>query len=405
MSNLTRSLLVTLSLALSCPALAAPETTLPAPAPSQPVIHPVPPAIDAKSYILIDADSGKVLAEKNADVRLPPASLTKLMTMYVISDALKRGVIHPGDKARISAKAWRTGGSRMFVRVNDEVPVEDLLKGIVVASGNDATVAMAEYIAGTENAFTGLMNAQAARLGMTNSHFTDSNGLPNADHYSTARDLSTLTRAIIRDFPEDYRLYSEKWFTWNNIRQPNRNRLLWHFPEADGLKTGHTNEAGFCLVGSAKKGSTRLVSVVMGDPSDTARTEDSMRLLTYGFRFFETRALYQGSTRLTDARVWKGAQKTVPLGLQAPLYVTLPVGQLPNVHATLTYNPMVQAPIKKGDSCGSLTVTLNNEIIATAPLVALEDNNRGGLWRQMADTFHFNFNRLFPKHGDTLNRG
>lgn len=405
MSSLTRSLLVALTLVISSSVIATPQTNLPAPPSSQPVIHPAPPALDAKSYILIDADSGKVLAEKNADIHLPPASLTKLMTMYVISDALKRGVIHPGDKARISAKAWKTGGSRMFVRVNDEVPVEDLLKGIVVASGNDATVAMAEYIAGTENSFTGLMNAQAARLGMANSHFTDSNGLPNPDHYSSAHDLAVLARAIIQDFPDDYRLYAEKWFTWNNIRQPNRNRLLWHFPEADGLKTGHTNDAGFCLVGSAKKGSTRLISVVMGDPSDAARTEDSIRLLTYGFRFFETRALYQPSTPLTEARVWKGAKKTVPLGLLTPLYITLPVGQFPNVHATLTYNQMVQAPVKKGDSCGTLTVTLNNETIASVPLIALDDNMKGGLWRQMADTFHFNFNRLFPNHGDSLNRG
>jgi len=380
---------------------AAPAT----PALPRPVIHPVPPAIDAKSYILIDADSGKVLAEKNANAHLPPASLTKLMTMYVISDALKRGVIHADDKARISERAWKTGGSRMFVKVNDEVPVQSLLKGIVVASGNDAAVAMAEYIAGTESAFAGLMNTEAARLGMDNSHFSDSNGLPNPDHYSTARDLATLTRAIIRDFPEDYRLYSEKWFTWNNIRQPNRNRLLWHFPEADGLKTGHTNAAGFCLVGSAKKGSTRLISVIMGEPSDEARTEDSIRLLTYGFRFFETRPLYQADTPLADVRVWKGTQKTVPLGLANTLYTTLPVGQYQNVHATLTFNNLIKAPLKKGTPCGQLTLILNNEVIATAPLLALEDNQKGGVWRQMADTFHFNFNRLFPRHGETINRG
>lgn len=373
--------------------------------PPRPVIHPLPPAIDAKSYILMDADSGKILAEKNADEKLPPASLTKLMTMYVISDALKRGVIHADDKARISEQAWKTGGSRMFVRVNDEVPVHDLLKGIVVASGNDASVAMAEYIAGTETAFTGLMNAEAARLGMTNSHFTDSNGLPNPGHFSTARDLAILSRAIIRDFPEDYKLYSQKWLTWNNIRQPNRNRLLWHFPEADGLKTGHTSAAGFCLVGSAKKGSTRLISVVMGESSDGARTEDSIRLLTYGFRFFETRPLYQAATPLTEVRVWKGAQKTMALGLADTLYLTLPVGQFQNIRTTLTFNEPVHAPVRKNQPCGTLTATLNGEVIATAQLLALGNDSRGGLWRQMADTFHFNFNRLFPKHQEALNRG
>ncbi|MBV8801659.1 MAG: D-alanyl-D-alanine carboxypeptidase, partial [Gammaproteobacteria bacterium] len=232
--------------------------------PQQPTIAPTAPNLDAKGYILIDAASGRVLAEKNADVRMPPASLTKLMSLYIISDALKNGSIHPDDKVRISSKAWKTTGSRMFVKVNDEVPVKDLLQGIIVASGNDASVAMAEYIAGTEETFASMMNSQAKNLHMNNSHFLDSTGLPNPNHYSTPRDLATLAQAITKNFPEDYKLFSEKWFVYNGIRQPNRNRLLWRFQYADGLKTGHTDDAGFCLVASANKNGMRLISVIMG---------------------------------------------------------------------------------------------------------------------------------------------
>lgn len=241
--------LITLSTLLCSASLTSSASpVIPIPTQAQQTITPTTPNLDASGYILVDANSGKVLAEKNADARLAPASLTKLMTMYVISDALKNGNIHLDDKARISIKAWQTGGSRMFVKVNDEIPVRDLIQGIVVASGNDASVAMAEYVAGTEETFASMMNAQAKLIGMKNSHFVDSNGLPDENHYSTARDLSLLAKAIINNFPEDYKLYSEKWFTFNKIRQPNRNRLLWRFPYADGLKTGHTDAAGYCLV-------------------------------------------------------------------------------------------------------------------------------------------------------------
>jgi D-alanyl-D-alanine carboxypeptidase (penicillin-binding protein 5/6) len=378
------------------------------PVPAQPqssITTPSPPAIDATSYILIDATSGKVLAEKNSDQHLPPASLTKLMTMYVISNALKNGSIHLTDKVRVSQTAWKTGGSRMFIKVNDEVPVSELLKGIVIASGNDASVAMAEHLAGDETAFSSIMNVQAKLLGMNNSHFVDSNGLPNAEHYSSARDLALLAQAIIKNFPDDYRLYSEKWFTYNNIRQPNRNRLLWRYAYADGLKTGHTDEAGYCLVGSATKDGRRLVSVVMGAPNDSARTEDSIRLLTYGFRFFETHKLYSASATLTKARVWKGSETHVALGLNNDLYVTLPAGQYKKVQANIKLNEPVKAPILKGEIYGTLEVTLNNQILATKPLIALGNNPKGGMFRNFADSVNYSFQKLFSRSTEKANNG
>ncbi|HSW93252.1 MAG TPA: D-alanyl-D-alanine carboxypeptidase family protein [Gammaproteobacteria bacterium] len=397
------SLIFLLASLLSTAAL--PNPVIPIPGQPQPLITPASPVINAAGYILMDANSGKILAEKNSDARMAPASLTKLMTMYVISNALKNGNIHFDDKVRISEKAWRTGGSRMFVKVNDEVPVRNLLQGIVVASGNDASVAMAEYLAGTEEAFASLMNTEAQQIGMTHSHFVDSNGLPNPNHYSTAHDLALLTQAIIQNFPEDYQLYSEKWFSWNNIRQPNRNRLLWRFQYADGLKTGHTEEAGFCLVGSASKDGTRLISVVMGAPSDSVRTEDSIRLLTYGFRFFETHKLYSGSTPLAEARVWKGQEKHVGLGLARDLYVTMPAGQYKNVRATMDLEPSIKAPVIKGQVYGTLKVTLNGQVLASEPLVALSDNKKGGLWRSMSDSLNFSFNRLFSRSNEKANNG
>lgn len=370
---------------------------IPIPTQPQPATQTIPqaPEIDAKGYILMDAYSGKVIAEKNPDQRMAPASLTKLMTMYVISSALKNGTIHLDDKVRISTKAWQTGGSRMFVKVNDEVPVHDLLQGIVVASGNDAAVAMSEFLAGSEDAFATMMNNQASALGMNSSHFVDSNGLPNPNHYSTPHDLALLAQAIIKNFPEDYKLYSEKWFVYNGIRQPNRNRLLWRFEYADGLKTGHTSDAGYCLVASALKDGTRLVSVVMGTPSDKARTEDSIRLLTYGFRFYETHKLYGGTIPLTQVRVWKGQEKEIPLGLAEDLFVTIPSGQYKNIQAQIEVNDHIKAPITKGDIFGKLNILLNNQVVTTKPLVALANNEKGGIWRSMTDTVNYGFHKLF----------
>ncbi len=373
--------------------------------PQTPTFTPGAPNLDANSYMLMDATSGKILAGKNADLRLPPASLTKLMSMYIISTALKTGQIRMEDKVRISAKAWRTEGSRMFVKVGDEVPVKDLMQGIIVASGNDATVALAEHIAGTEDAFAAMMNQQAQLLGMKNSHFVDSTGLPNKNHYSTAHDLAILTQAYIKNFPEDYNFYSEKWFAYNGIRQPNRNRLLWRFQYADGLKTGHTNEAGYCLVGSAKKDGMRLVSVVMGEPNDLSRTEDSIRLLTYGFRFYETHKLYNAATPLVQARVWKGEKAEIPLGVSEDLYVTVPTGQYKRLQSSLDLSSPLKAPIVKGQPYGMINIILNNQVISSKPLIALENNPQGGLLRRAADTVKYNIHKYFSKSNEKVNTG
>lgn len=373
--------------------------------PQQATFTPGAPNLDATGYILLDGTSGRILAQKNADNRMPPASLTKLMSLYIISGAIKNGQIHLDDKVRISTKAWKTEGSRMFVKVGDEVPVKDLLQGIIVASGNDATVALAEYVAGTEEAFTSMMNEQAKLLGMTNSHFMDSTGLPNKNHYSTAHDLATLTMAYIKNFPEDYSYYAEKWFAYNGIKQPNRNRLLWRFQYADGLKTGHTDEAGYCLVGAAKKDGMRLISVVLGEPNDNARTEDSIRLLTYGFRFFETHKLYTGAKPLVIARVWQGENSETPLGLNEDFYVTVPTGQFKRLQADMALNNPIKAPVTKGQTYGVVNISLNNQLIASKPLVALEDNARGGLLRRATDSVKYNIHKYFSRSDEKLNTG
>ncbi len=368
--------------------------------PQMPAFTPSAPNLDANAYILIDATSGKVIAEKNADQRLPPASLTKLMSMYIVSAALKNGSVHPDDKVRISTKAWQSEGSRMFVKVGDEVPLKDLMRGVIVDSGNDAAVALAEYVAGSEDSFTTLMNEQAKMLGMKNSHFMDSTGLPNKEHYSTARDLALLAQAYIKNFPEDYAMYSEKWFTYNAIKQPNRNRLLWRFQYADGLKTGHTNEAGFCLVGSAKKDGMRLISVVLGEPSDNSRTEDSVRLLTYGFRFYETHKVYDATAPIVQARVWQGQKSEVPLGLTEDMYVTVPTGQFKKLQASLQLDKSIKAPIVKGQTYGTLNVMLGNTIIASKPLIALSDDPQGGMLRRATDTVRMNIHKFFSGSDD-----
>ncbi len=374
------------------------------PIPTQPAVSPAVPNIDAKGYILMDAAAGRILAEKNADMRMAPASLTKLMSLYIISGSLRNGTIHPEDKVRISQKAWKTGGSRMFVKVGDEVQVKDLMQGIAVASGNDASVAMAEYVAGTEESFASLMNQQAQALGMTHSHFMDSTGLPNPEHYSTPRDFAALAQALTRDYPEDYRLFSEKWFTYNGIRQPNRNRLLWRYQYADGLKTGHTDEAGYCLVASAMKDGTRLISVIMGAPNDQTRTEDSIRLLSYGFRFFETHKVLNAQKSVATVRVWKGKIKEIGLGFNQDVYVTVPNGQFKNIQTSIK-TAALTAPIVKGKTYGSYEVKLNNQVILTRPLVALTDDPKGGMLRSISDAMSYHFNQLFSRSAEKANNG
>jgi len=294
---------------------------------TNPLITPTPPTLNAKGYILIDVDSGKIIAEKNSNERLPPASLTKMMTLYVISNALRNEQIHLDDMVRISQTAWKTGGSRMFVKEGQQVSIRDLLKGIIVDSGNDACVAMAEHLGGSEEGFAQIMNQQAKDLGMTNTHFTDSTGLPNANLYVSAKDLAILGSALIRDFPTYYHWYKQKWYTYNGIRQPNRNRLLWRDSQVDGIKTGHTNDAGFCLVASAKRDNMRLLSVVLGAPSDSIRADDSERLLNYGFRFFETHQLYKAEQNISNIPLYKGQAEVISIGLIKNQFITIPSGQ------------------------------------------------------------------------------
>lgn len=393
-----------IAILLCAPVFANPIIPVPT-RPQPPTYSPSAPNIQGTGYILMDATSGKILAEQNSNERMPPASLTKLMSMYIISGALKSGQLKLDDKVLISTKAWKTEGSRMFVKAGDEVPVHDLIQGVIVESGNDATVALAEHIAGTEEAFVEMMNQQAKALGMDNSHFIDSTGLPNPDHYSTAHDLAILSQAYIKNFPEDYSYYSEKWFTYNGIKQPNRNRLLWRFQYADGLKTGHTSEAGYCLVASAKKDGMRLISVVLGEPSDSARTEDSMRLLNYGFRFFETHKLYSANTPIVKARIWQGVKTEIPMGLREDLYVTVPSGQYKKLVASLVLNNPLKAPITKGQNYGTLNLTLNSQVVTSKPLVALEDNPKGGFFRRATDAIKFNINKYFSKTEEKANTG
>jgi len=372
---------------------------------SQPAFTPAAPNINAKSYILMDANSGQVIVEKDADVHQPPASLTKLMSLYIISNALKTGTIHWDDKVRISTKAWKAEGSRMFVKVNDEVSIRNLMQGIIVDSGNDATIALAEHIGSAEDAFASMMNTQAKQLGMNNSHFTDSTGLPDPEHYSTVRDFAILAQAYIKNFPEYYPLFAEKWFSYNGIRQPNRNRLLWRYPEADGLKTGHTNDAGYCLIGSAQKNGMRLISVVMGSPNDRVRTEESIRLLNYGFRFYHTQKVYSANQAITQARVWKGEKKEIPLGLAEDFYLTLSVSQAKNLQNNIVIDAPLKAPISKGQRYGTLNLTLNNQVIASKPIIALEDNPKGPFLRSITDSLSYTFHKIFSKSNDELNNG
>lgn len=391
---MTISLLVNLSPSMAVSALPTAHITA-KPVVNKPVITPSPPALSAKSYILIDVNSGKILAEKNSEEKLPPASLTKMMTLYVISSALHNEQIHLPDMVRISHDAWKTGGSRMFVKDGQEVSIEDLLKGIIVDSGNDACVAMAEHLGGSEPGFAELMNQQAHDLGMNDSHFTDSTGLPDEALHTTAKDLAILGRSLINEFPEYYHWYKQKWFTFNGIRQPNRNRLLWRNGQVDGLKTGHTNEAGFCLVASAKRENMRLLSVVLGEPSDSVRADDSERLLNYGFRFFETHELYKGGKSITELPVYKGQVDKLNAGLMQDQFITIPAGQYQHLSINSKAADTLVAPIAKGDKVGELEVTFDDKVIENYPIYALEDVPSGGFFKRFRDSIRLMFKRWF----------
>lgn len=350
-----------------------------------PLPVPKPPATGAKAFILQDFDSRRIVAEKDSDQSIEPASITKLMTAYAVFMELKSGNITLEDKVTVSEKAWRTPGSRMFIEVGKQVSVEDLLKGMIIQSGNDATVALAEYIAGSEDTFAALMNRHAEELGLTGSHFMNSTGLPGAEHYMSAHDIALLAGKLIREFPEYYKWYSQKEFTYNDITQYNRNKLLWRDESVDGVKTGHTESAGYCLVTSAKQEDMRLISVVLGTDSENARAEASQALLNYGFRFFETHKLYDGSNQLATSRVWKGETESVSLGIDRPLYATIPRGQYKLLDASMTIDNRITAPVAQGKPLGMVHVTLGETVIAEQELVALQAVDEGSFWQRIID--------------------
>lgn len=347
------------------------------------VLIPAPPSLAASAYVLMDANTGKIIISQNADQRLPPASLTKLMTSYIADYEIAQGNISKQDRVLISEKAWRTPGSRMFIREGTQVQVDDLLKGIIIQSGNDASVAMAEHIAGSEDAFADLMNQHASQLGMSNSQFQNATGLPKEGHYTSANDLALLARAIIRDYPDDYPIYAEKYFTYNKIRQPNRNKLLWRDSRVDGLKTGHTEEAGYCLVASAQDKGMRLISVVLGTNSEEARAQESQKLLSYGFRYYESADLYQAGEVLNEAKVWAGTRDNLKLGTAESISITIPRGQSSALGVTLDLDKVIQAPVAEGASYGTLNITLGDELLKQVPVVALESVEPAGLVKRI----------------------
>ncbi|WLQ14145.1 D-alanyl-D-alanine carboxypeptidase family protein [Hahella aquimaris] len=356
---------------------------------------PSAPQIAASSYILMDAESGAIIVEKNSEERLPPASLTKMMTSYVLDYEVDQGNVSFNDEAPISVKAWKTGGSKMFVREGTSVRLGDLIKGIIIQSGNDASVAVAEFLAGSEDAFASMMNQHAQRLGMNNTNFENATGLPSENHYSSAHDLAKLAKAIINDFPNQYPIYSEKYFTYNNIRQPNRNLLLWRDKSVDGLKTGHTEEAGYCLVSSAVRDGMRLISVVMGTKSEEARARETLKLLNYGFRYFETHKLYSAGQKLVDSDIWAGSADTVPLGLSKEIVVTIPRGKKDALEATVDIDKVIKAPIEVGAELGKLTLKLNGELLLEKPVVALEAVEEAGFFKRIWHAIVLFFMGLF----------
>jgi serine-type D-Ala-D-Ala carboxypeptidase (penicillin-binding protein 5/6) len=346
---------------------------------------PSPPQVAAKSYMLVDGNSGYELAWLEPDRRLAPASLTKLMTAYTIFKALDEGQLTLEDKVTVSEKAWRTPGSRMFIEVGTRVSVKDLVIGMIVQSGNDASVALAEHVAGSESVFAEVMNRYARSLGMESSHFTNVTGLPHKEHYSTARDLATLARAMINRFPEYYGWYSLREFEYNDIKQNNRNRLLWRDPSVDGMKTGHTSDAGYCLVSAANRDGMRVISVVLGMESPKARMDGSQALLNYGFRFFETRLLYEAGETVTEARTWKAAHELTPLGLTEDLYITVPRGSYGEVESVLRMPSILFAPVVQGQPLAELQVSLNGTSLESAQLRALDENPNGSIWQRTRD--------------------
>ncbi len=352
---------------------------------------PTAPQVDARSYILIDYRTDKTLAAKEALTRVEPASLTKLMTAYIVFQELAAGKLKPDEQVTVSEHAWRSEGSRTFIELGKPVSVLDLIMGMIVQSGNDATIALAERIAGTEATFAQVMNANAKRLGMVGSHFENSSGLPSPEHYTTARDLSLLANAMIREYPQYYKWFSVREFEHNGIKQQNRNGLLEKDPTVDGLKTGHTDSAGFCLVTSALRDGMRLVSVVMGSTSMKAREEASKSLLNYGFTFFDTKLVASGGAVLATARIFKAQSPTVDLGVKDDLYITLPRGEAAGLTTAAAVQPRLIAPLSQDSNVGNLRIFSRGETLATVPLRPLKSVAAGGWWRRLIDTIRLWF--------------
>lgn len=352
---------------------------------------PDPPTLNATSFFLFDFDSGRVLAEKNPDDHVEPASITKLMTAYLVDKAIADGDVTLDEMVTISEKAWRMKGSKMFVEVGKQVSVEELLKGLIIQSGNDATVALAEHIAGTESAFAGYMNHQAKLLGMINTNFVNSTGWPNENHYSSARDIAILTQAVIRDFPQSYRLYKEREYTYNEIRQFNRNRLLWRDETVDGVKTGYTQAAGYCLVASAQRDEMRLISVVLGTDSSKTREQSSQSLLNYGFRFYETHRLYRADEILQTAKIWYGEQEQVNVGVGKEIYITIPRGRYRDLNISMEIDREISAPVQSAQQLGQVNIKLDDEVILSENIVAMQGINEGSLFVRLKDRIKLMF--------------
>ena len=348
---------------------------------------PKAPKLNLSSYILIEASTNTVIAEFNSDNQIAPASMTKVMSGYVMADQIANGSISLDDKVLISEKAWKTGGSKMFIEAGKRVSVKDLLSGIIIQSGNDATIAMAEYVAGSEEGFVDFMNAYASELGLTNSLFQNSTGFSDPNHFTSAKDLAKLTQALINNFPDHYATYKEKEFTFSGIRQLNRNKLLWRDDSVDGVKTGHTDSAGFCLISSAQRNDMRLIAVVAGSESENERLTASQRLLEYGFRFYATQKLVSQETKVTTAKVWGGKTNEVALGSTKDIYLTLPRSEFKNIKANYQFNNNLQAPIEIGQMIGSIEFTSNDRVVLSAPLVAIETVEAKGffgmLWSRL----------------------
>ncbi len=351
-----------------------------------PMPTPAAPIIGAKSYLVIDSKTGHEIAALDADAPLAPASLTKIMTTYVVFSALQQGQITLDEEVTVSEKAWRTEGSRMFIEVGTRVTVKDLLLGMIVQSGNDASVALAEHVAGSESVFAEMMNQHAAALGMHSSHFRNATGLPADKHFTTARDLATLVRAMVEEFPDYYKWHAIKEFTYNNIKQSNRNSLLWRDDSVDGLKTGHTEDAGYCLVASAERDGMRIISVVLGTSSTKARADGSQALINYAFRFFETRLLFKAGEEISTARIWKSANEYSRLGVLEDLYITVRRGSYDKLESKLDIPAIVLAPIAAGQPVAELSISLEGEELLKTPLRALDDNPEGSFWQRTKDS-------------------